>query len=386
MGMSNSNQPFRTSEEPVWTILNHSILGIALIQNNTLKYLNKCFAEIFGYSITEIREWPLEGFVILVHPEEREFMCEQWRKIQRETINGALTYPIRGVTKSGATMWLEVFFTQILLERKPAVLMQVVDISEEKANELLIQKLVRDIKVQNEKLEQINEERDEYLEIIAHELRTPLTSILGFCECFLNESSRLTPSQMQYLEVITRNAQRLNRLIAIILGKSLLNHGKMELTLETFEAQPLVNRILEELSFQVRQKLPDIRISIPPKFEIEADKDKIYQVITNLLSNALKYTPKGGTISINCKKQGLTALFTIKDTGIGISKEDLPLVFEKYAKFSEDPDKSLGDVKGLGLGLFISKKLIELHEGKIWVESNGKNKGTVVHFEIPLPG
>jgi PAS domain S-box-containing protein len=366
--------------------LDHSILGIALIQNNTLTYLNRRFAEIFGYSITEMREWPLEGFVILVHPEEKELMREHWREIQRGNMNGSITYPIRGITKSGAPMWLEVFLNQILLEGKPAILMQVMDISEKKANELLIQKLGSEIEVQNERLKQINEERDEYLEIIAHELRTPLTSILGFCECFLNESSCLTPSQMQYLEVITRNAQRLNRLVAHILGKSQLNHSKMELTLETFEVQPLVNQILEELSFQIRQKLPNIRISIPPKFKIEADKDKIYQVITNLLSNAIKYTPKWGTISIHCKKQGLTALFTIKDTGIGIRKEDLPYLFEKYANLSEAPDKSLGDVKGLGVGLFISKKLVELHAGRIWVESNGKNKGTAVHFEIPLPG
>ena len=233
VSMSNSNPPFRTSEEPVWTILDYSILGIALIQDNTLKYLNKRFAEIFGYSITEMREWPLEGFVILVHPEEKEFMREHWRKIHRGNINGSITYPIRGITKSGATIWLEVFLNQILLEGKPAVLMQVMDISEKKANELLIEKLGSDLAVQNERLEQINEERDEYLEIIAHELRTPLTSILGFCEFFRNESSCLTPSQMQYLEVITRNAQRLNRLVAHILGKSQLNHSKMELTLET---------------------------------------------------------------------------------------------------------------------------------------------------------
>jgi PAS domain S-box-containing protein len=163
--MSDSDQQGQSSEEPIWTILDHSMLGIAIIQDNTLPYLNKRFAEMFGYTITEMREWPLEGFVVLLHPEEKEFILDYWRKIHQGNLNGSIAYPIRGITKSGATVWLKVSFNQISLEGKAAVLVNVMDVSEKKANELLIQKLLRDLEIQTESLKQINEERDEYPEI-----------------------------------------------------------------------------------------------------------------------------------------------------------------------------------------------------------------------------
>jgi len=379
-----TEEKLKESEVKFRMIAEQSFMGIAILQDDLLKYLNQKLADIFGYSYEEIKKWPAKAYINLIHLEDREKVVQQGRKKQYGDTDVITHYQFRGVKKSGETIWLVIYSESIFFENKPADLVTLIDITEKKKTEQKTTEYLEEIKKQNEKLKEMDKNKDEMLNIVAHELRTPLVSILGFAELLLEDRSNLSPIQIQNLKVIERNSQRLNQLIERILNINKMEMGKIQLKFEIFDLRQLIYNVIEELSFQIKQKLHNIIIKIPPKSVIKADKEGVHEVIFNLITNAIKYTLNRGNIVIETKKYGLNQIFSIKDNGIGISKEDLPHIFERFANINQKKHKILGDVKGIGLGLTICKKIIELHGGKLWAESEGENKGTTVTFEIPI--
>jgi signal transduction histidine kinase len=225
----------------------------------------------------------------------------------------------------------------------------------------------------NEQLKAHDRMQQEFINIAAHELRTPVQPILGMTEMLESEM----PDKSDDIKMIARNARRLQRLTEDILDVAKIESKSLKLKKTTFEFGEVTINLLNDYG---RHKIVngDVRFQYEPKEEvaIEADKDRITQVVSNLLDNALKFTKKKGTITITTEKQQDGQLTVrVADEGPGIDPEIFPRLFTKFVSRSQ---------KGTGLGLFISKSIVEAHGGKIWAENNSDGKGASFYFTLPL--
>ncbi|MGB6672316.1 MAG: HAMP domain-containing sensor histidine kinase [Candidatus Nitrosopolaris sp.] len=224
----------------------------------------------------------------------------------------------------------------------------------------------------------------EFLDIAAHELRTPIEPILGLTEILRSDQTKDRAAVEELLDVIARNAKRLHRLADDILDVTKIASQSLELKKELINVNDVISNTVQEINNQID---PDVKVELVfiPRdndiISVEADKARLTQVIFNLLTNAVKFTKKsGGTVSITLEEEKKdtgpqkVAVVTIKDSGTGINQEILPRLFEKFASKSS---------QGTGLGLFISKSIIEAHGGKIWAKNNTEDKGAPFAFSLP---
>ncbi|MCF6157467.1 MAG: ammonium transporter [wastewater metagenome] len=231
-------------------------------------------------------------------------------------------------------------------------------------------------------LEKANKLKSEFLATMSHEFRTPLNAIIGFAEILKDEVvGTLNAEQREYLGDIHGSGQHLLNMINGILDLSKIEAGKMELHYETFHIEEVINEILETVSPFSHKKNIDTRSSIqkniPP---LTADKIKIKQILSNLLSNAVKFTPDNGkiTIAVNLLNQYIQC--DVSDTGVGIKSEDMDNLFQPFRQLDASYSRHY---EGTGLGLVLTKRLVELHGGRIWVKSE-YGKGSTFSFTLPL--
>jgi len=226
-----------------------------------------------------------------------------------------------------------------------------------------------------QKLEEHDAMEKEFINIAAHELRTPSQSIIGYSELLKNLPER----NKQYEEAILRNAERLFSLVTNMLNIARIESQTMKLNKTVFDLNVKIQNVINDISQQTELKYLDkVKIEFVPieKVDIIADKEKIFEVFANLVNNAIKFT-KQGTITIILKREYKTnqAVVTIKDSGPGIDPEIIPHLFSKFKTKSE---------KGLGLGLYISKNIVEAHGGKIKAYNNPNSKGATFIVTLPL--
>ncbi len=236
--------------------------------------------------------------------------------------------------------------------------------------------LYEDIKKAHEQLKLYSKAQKEFINVAAHELRTPIQPILGLSQLLLSKTGNIEEYN-ELLDSINRNARRLNRLSDDILDATKIESKSLELKKERFNINDIIINALDDIILSksvVNGK--DVQLLYEPlDVELEADKGRMSQVISNLLSNAIKFTKKG-TITIAAKiEEGTRILISVKDTGTGIDPEILPELFSKFMTKS---------FSGVGLGLFISKSIVEAHGGKIWAENNSDGNGTTFTFTLPL--
>jgi signal transduction histidine kinase len=231
-----------------------------------------------------------------------------------------------------------------------------------------------------EQLKVRDKTQTEFIDIAAHELRTPIQPIIGLAEILRSRKENITPPVYdEYLSVIIRNARRLKELTGNILDLARFESQSINLNKEVVDIDSVILDALQDIKSQNGNN-HKVRILYDSKKEdtifVKADKDRIPQIISNLLSNAISFT-KEGTITISKKKkeEAGSVIITIEDTGTGIDPEILPRLFTKFTKKSD---------KGTGLGLYISKRIIEAHGGRIWAENNTGGKGATFTFSLPL--
>lgn len=242
----------------------------------------------------------------------------------------------------------------------------------------------------NEELKLKDRLKDEFINVAAHELRTPIQPILGLCEILrskirIGSTSNPRSEEEHLLDIIVKNAKRLRGLAQEILDVTRIESKGFDLNLETFDLVSLLSNIVTDTREQISELEREINIT----FELEgkltngteviivnADKDKITQVVSNLLGNAVKFT-KDGTISVKVStdKESGEAIICIKDTGQGIDPGIVPHLFTKFSSKS---------FEGIGLGLFIAKNIVEAHGGRIWAENNSDGKGAVFFFTLKI--
>ena len=233
----------------------------------------------------------------------------------------------------------------------------------------------------NKRLEVHDKMQKDFINIAAHELRTPIQPILALTQVLRsrkekNNNGKEIEEELSLLDAIIRNAKRLQRLAEDILDVTKIESHSLILHKERFNLNEVISNTIQDIS---RNQISNGKVKLRYEFDkdrlfIEADKERITQVISNLLSNAVKFT-KEGTISISVEKKDSKVTFNIKDTGTGIDSEILPRLFTKFASKS---------FEGTGLGLFVSKSIIEAHGGKMWAENNADGNGASFNFSLQL--
>jgi signal transduction histidine kinase len=232
----------------------------------------------------------------------------------------------------------------------------------------------------NERLQEHDRRRSKFVSVASHELRTPMTSIKGFVENMLDGlTGQLTDRQQHYLQRVKHNIERLTRIINQLLDWSRIDVGRIELRPEPLAICEFVRDVVESFQTMAAEKSITLHIAACEEFPlVQADRDKLEQVLWNLIGNAVKFTPQGGRVSVEfLLKEGFVQIGII-DSGCGIAAHEVSKVFNEFSKV----ESSVPSSQGAQLGLFITKSLVRLHGGDIWVESQ-LNVGSRFYFTIP---
>ncbi len=239
----------------------------------------------------------------------------------------------------------------------------------------------------NERLRIMDLRKSEFVSIASHQLRTPVTAMKGYSSLLLEDAYGTLPEKMKDpIQKIFHSSDRLALMINDFLNVSKIEQGSMTYTFVPLDLKKMVVDLVEDFHVAAGEKKLDVETDIPDgeKFNVVADEGKIRQIISNLLDNAIKYTPQG-SVRVILKKEPThgedgMVLLQIKDTGIGLSQDDIHHLFGKFTRGAEG---SKVNTSGSGLGLYVAKKMMEEHKGNIWVDSEGKGKGSVFCIELP---
>lgn len=248
--------------------------------------------------------------------------------------------------------------------------------------ELRVQDRTQELQTANERLQEHDRRRSKFVSVASHELRTPMTSIKGFVENMLDGlTGQLSERQQHYLQRIRHNVDRLTRIINQLLDWSRLDVGRIDIKPEPLRVGEFVTDVVE--SFQTLAAEKSIVLDVTPCDQVlivRADRDKLEQILWNLVGNAIKFTPQAGRVSVTCSARDAGfAQITVSDNGCGIAPHELPKVFNEFSKVESTAPAS----QGAQLGLFITKSLVTLHGGQMWVESL-LGAGTQVFFTLPI--
>jgi signal transduction histidine kinase len=249
-----------------------------------------------------------------------------------------------------------------------------------------LQRINEQLQEANRKLQSMDKMKSDLVSVVSHELRTPLTTIKAFVELLLMKTSMPDQQKAKLLGTINIEANRLTRLIADLLDLARIEAGSMRWRTEPLHIEEIIRASLASIGplFEnSRIRLTkDIELPLPAFY---GDADRLIQVVTNILTNAIKFSPAGGLVHITARHEpgpGGRIVVAISDTGSGIAPEDIDQIFEK---FHRSGDQLTSSIDGTGLGLAISRQIVEYHGGRIWATSE-RGKGSVFTFTLPLAG
>lgn len=292
---------------------------------------------------------------------------------------GILLYEVR--LQKDPSQWIRIEGKAYFNEKGEAEKMvgTILDISDKKKSEERILESTKKLAIALEEQRDLQRQKDEFLQIASHELRTPLTSIKGFgqlVEEILLENQLFNESQM--VEKLNQKIDQLQKLVENLFDVSKLNSGKLFFEDSVFDLVDLLKSNVEDVRYSPTQHF--FKEEYPFKGKVIADRDRISQVIMNLLTNAIKYSPPGSEITIRSRKQGNFMVVDIQDKGIGIPDSEQEKIF---SQFFQSEFLSSQKFKGIGLGLYIASQIIHRQGGRIWVEST-LGKGSTFSFSLPL--
>ncbi|MCX6808174.1 MAG: HAMP domain-containing sensor histidine kinase [Candidatus Berkelbacteria bacterium] len=247
-----------------------------------------------------------------------------------------------------------------------------------------IQKIAKRLEEANTHLEELDKIKDDFLSMASHELNTPIAAIEGYLSMILVEkmAGEIPAKVRQYLESVFTSSQRLAHLVKDLLNVSRIEGNRIHII---YEEKPIVD-IIKQSIMEIDPKVKEAHHTLTfhePKKKIPAtylDVTRVTEVLINMLGNSCKYTDPGGKIEINVVSDDQKVVVSVADNGKGIPKERNQAVFEKFSQVDVLKD----EVKGTGLGMYISKRFIELMKGKMWFHSDGEGKGTTFYFSLPL--
>jgi PAS domain S-box-containing protein len=293
-----------------------------------------------------------------IHPDDISVKEQLWEKAIKNP-NTNFTGEVRLLHKDGTWRWMEVIFNNQLA--KPSVTGIVIfsyDISQRKRLEI---------------------QKNEFLSIVSHELKTPITTIRAYGQLVSSRLAKDKDKQQEamFADKIVAQTDKLTFMINELLDASKLQEGKLSVQMDAFQMQQLIERILED--FQYISDKHTVKFFYRTKAFVLGDENRIRQVIENLLTNAVKYSPQSTSICITLERKGKEVITAVQDDGEGIPASKQRYVFDRYFRLQE---KNVTQISS-GLGLYIASEIIKLHNGRIWLESK-KGKGSIFYFSLPV--
>jgi PAS domain S-box-containing protein len=306
----------------------------------------------------------------VLHPDDKGAVLAEMRRVAENGGSRELEY--RMVRRDGSTVWVQDSGLVVIDGDQRRSRGFVIDITARREAELELER-------QNHQLRQLDRLKDEFVALVSHELRTPLTSIRGYLE-LISEDTNLTDEQTRFLETIDRNAQRLQRVVGDLLFVAQVEAGKLSLEDGAVDLNAIVDEAVHAAEPSARAKSIALTVELGELPEIRGDRARLAQVLDNFVSNAIKFTPMGGSVTVQtCIWPGEIEI-VVSDTGMGIPANELPRLFERFFRAER---ATAGAIPGTGLGLAIAKAIVTGHGGRIRVESE---EGAGTTFRIVLPG
>lgn len=347
--MAESEERFRTMAE------SSGILIAVADESSNATYFSKAWVELTGRATEQMLQY---GWLDLLHPEDRTRYENTYLSAFKQRI--PFTCEFRVLTKEGDYRWL-------LANSPPrfrpdgsfaGYITACLDITEQKLNE---------------------QRKNDFISMVSHELKTPLTSLNGYLQIIGAKSRKTEDAALHSIaDKANRQIVKMTKLINGFLNVSRLESGQIHIDRTVFDMAALIKETEDEFTAQTNTH----QLVFAPVLEtvVDADRDKIGQVINNLISNAIKYSPPGTTIHIACLAQNGRVKVSVRDEGIGISAENLPRLFERFYRVNNQGYQS---VAGFGIGLYLCYEILQRHGGKIWAESE-PGHGSTFNFELPL--
>lgn len=334
-----------------------------------LLHWNKSAEQRGGYKAEELQGRSVLEFFV---PEDRERIAEA---MKRMAANGMMEEEGRVVSKDGRVT--PYAWAGSALRDKDGVPYAFTTIGRDIDERV---KLEKQLRLQYEQLKELDRLKSNFVNSVTHELRTPLTSIVGYAEFLEDEiGGCLSPQQHGFVQELQRSARRLETLLNDLLDFARLDAGTFRIAIAEADLGPKILECVESLRPQAKEAKIDLVVELPERpLRAPMDQGRIGQVLLNLVGNAIKFTPPGGMITVRARHEGGDIRCEVVDTGIGVSEEDLPKLFQRFTQLT--PGVKRG--KGAGLGLSISKSIIDAHGGRLGVESREK-EGSVFWFSLP---
>ena len=345
-------------------------------------YFSPQVERITGYSP---EEWASEAdfFSRVLHPEDRDRVLGAFAHAHESL--GQIQIEYRVIAKDGRVVWIQddaaiargddgkpLYFQGFMADatvRKE---------SELKLREIEDRQLERE-RAQNERLRSVDRMKDEFVALVSHELRTPLTSIRGYLELVMDDADQLPAETREYLKIVGRNADRLLHLVGDLLLIAQAEAGKLSFDWIAVELVPLVAQCVQAAQPAAEAAGVELGFTSEGSEPIVGDPARISQLLDNLISNAIKFTPAGGHVDVRVDASARSAVIEVRDTGFGIAAEDQERLFERFFRTQSTTDKAIA---GTGLGLSIAKAIVDAHQGSISVDS-AEHRGTTFRVELP---
>lgn len=331
-------------------------LGMNIVdESGTILYMNESFKKVIGYDAIGRKCWE-------VYKDNKE-QCDHCPLKTRVTVGETTVFETRGIL--GGKVY-RISHTGMIFEGRKSILEIFEDYTAQKESDNKLMEMVA--------------LKSEFVSMISHELRTPLTAIKEGIAIVRDQSAgSINLQQQEFLDIADRNAKRLGRLINNVLDFQKIESGRMDFLLKPGDINTAVNEAKDELYIQAKEKGLDFMLELKSGLpQVNFDKDKIIQVLANLVSNAIKFTEKG-SIKIKTEETDGAIKVSVSDTGVGIKQEDIPRLFQEFSQLYRGKERKMGST---GLGLAIAKKIIMHHGGQIWVESEF-GKGSAFYFVLP---
>jgi PAS domain S-box-containing protein len=354
---------------------------VVVDQSGRIAMVNAHAERLFGASRNEVVGQLVET---LMPPRVREAHTRHRGAYARHPIVRPLGVNLELVALrgDGTEVPVEISLSPLETDGRTLVVAAIRDITERKRAEEERAKLIH-AEAARAEAEAANRAKDEFLAVLSHELRTPLQAMLGWTHML--RSGRLAPVAAQHaLDVILQNIRHQTQLVSDLLDVSRIIAGKLQVDLSPLDLAVVIDSALETVRPVAQAKGVRLVATVDPDAEpVLGDADRLRQIVGNLVSNAVKFTPEGGRVDVRLDRAGGRTRIVVRDTGRGIAAELLPHIFERFRQADTSATRLHG---GLGLGLAISRHLVDLHGGTITVESAGDGQGASFTVELPIAG
>jgi len=355
--------------------------AIFMMSGDVFTYCNDSTLKMFGVKREEIIGQPPYRFSPPFQPDGRDSKEKALEKINAALSGQPQVFEWKHSKLDGTTFDAEVSLNLVKIENQIGIQAIVRDISERKLAETNLEASYKKLENLAAELKRTSHAKSEFLASMSHELRTPLNAINGFSEILYDETfGPLNAKQKTYVNNVLTSGQQLLLLINQMLDTAKIESGKMTLELSNLPMKRILSDASTLMTDAISKKKIEMSLEIAEDLpDIQGDEMRIKEILYHLLSNAIKFTPEGGKIGLRAKKVDSEIEVVVWDTGIGIAPEYVGKLFESFSKIERTAKIS----EGPGLGLSLTKKLVEMHGGKISLES-GPNKGTQIRLTLPI--